>query len=89
MNIDTSEDSSIITAIKTKEQLGEFAVKDEIREITLDTHRKYNAKVTQSSYADNSSLGDWYMQWNTKGEAISRLKQDGYTICADGKELSL
>lgn len=94
VTVDTSEDSGVITCIKTKEQLNEssnYAVKSEIRQLIMHSERgysdygKYNWKVTQSSYSDDSSLNNYYRTFDTKGQAISKILEDGYELRIDGK----
>jgi hypothetical protein len=92
VNINTSEDTGVIHATKSLDKLNsQFAVKDEVLLLIMHTSKlvpehygKYNFKVTQSYFKDDSSLGSYYEVFNTKGQAISRMILDGYSITIDG-----
>lgn len=93
ITIDKSEDDSVIKAVKYLKDLNpKYEVKDEIRNLIIhsDTrdrvsYGKYNWKVIQSSFNDDSSLGHYYMMFDTKGEAIDRILKDGYSLFINDK----
>ena len=47
----------------------------------------YNWKVIKCPHADNSSLGNRYSVFETKGEAIERMLRDGFTVTVNGVEI--
>jgi len=51
-------------------------------------HYKYNFKVTQSEYPDDSSLGVFFRVSDTKGEAIAYMLNKGFTVTVDGVEIT-
>ena len=98
--VDTSEDiKSTITAVKSleelnKEKYGYLYIKDV--EYTLgsprypDAERKYLFKMTKSPYKDDSGIGDGFNgAHQTKGQAISKMLEDGFRVYQDGIEILL
>lgn len=96
--VDTSEDiKSTITAVKSLEELNKekhshYHVKDV--EYTLgfteyfDAERKYLFKMTKSPYKDDSGIGYGFNgAHQTKGQAISKMLEDGFRVYQDGVEI--
>ena len=50
---------------------------------------KYNFQVIHSQYNDNSSLGNYYLTFKSKGEAIKKMIDDGFEITINGIEFNL
>jgi hypothetical protein len=87
------EDPVLVRAMKSKADLNsDFAVKNEIRELVMHQKGasigKYNFVVVQSSYSDDSSLGSYYSVFDSKGDAISKLLSDGYSITINGEKMT-
>lgn len=80
------KNENVIKAIKSIDKLeGKYYVKDEVRLLTFDSDRKLNWQVIQCPYSDDSSLGHWYSQFDTKGLAIRKMQRDGYDVYMNGK----
>lgn len=89
INIDEdSTNTHKIIAIKTldvlmEEKHSQFYVKD--TEYTLSYIEDYGKgtnifRCTKSPFSDDSNLGNGNGVFRTKGEAIHRMQQDGYTV---------
>lgn len=48
----------------------------------------YNWECIESEFSDNSSLGNKYKPFETKGDAIKALFEKGYSITIDGIEFT-
>jgi hypothetical protein len=48
----------------------------------------YNWKIIQSKFSDNSSLGNYHSNSETKGEAISRMLEAGFIVEICGKRIT-
>ena len=96
--VDTSEDTvSTIIAVKSLEELNKekhnsFYTKD--IEYTLgsprypDAERIYLFRMSKSPYKDDSGIGDGFNgAHQTKGQAISKMLEDGFRVYQDGIEI--
>ena len=97
--VDTSEDTeSTIIAVKSLEELkkekhNSFYTKDVEYTLGLprypDAERMYLFKMTKSPYKDDSGSGDGFTgAHQTKGQAISKMLEDGFRVYQDGVEIS-
>ena len=49
---------------------------------------KFNMIMTQSPWKDNSGIGNYYSSYNTKGELLYNVIQDGYEVYVDGIKIA-
>lgn len=94
IRINTQEDNYInIKAIMPLNKLdSKYAVKDEIYKMVFHDNNysayKYNFKVIQSQYSDDSSLDNYYMNFDTVAEGILRMLNDGFKVFDGNIELT-
>lgn len=96
--VDMSEDTkSTIIAVKSLDELKNentrsYYVKDVEYTLGLpkypDAERIYLFKMTKSPYRDDSGIGDGYNgAHQTKGQAISKMLEDGFRVYQNGVEI--
>ena len=96
--VDMSEDTkSTIIAVKSLEELKKekhnpFYTKDVEYTLGLprypDAERMYLFKMTKSPYKDDSGIGDGFNgAHQTKGQAISKMLEDGFRVYQDEVEI--
>lgn len=101
INVDISEDvtnevlairSFDILSNKDSKYYNSHAVREVVYRLIMHNdsvdYGKYNFRVVKSQYNDNSSLGNYYRVFDTKGEAISRMLEDGFIVTIDGIEIT-
>ena len=91
------QETSLVTATKSIETLNEAYKYDYTNGVVykLVTHTfdryasdyAYNWKVIESQYSGDSNLGNFYSTSETKGTAIKRMLDDGFTVVVDGVEI--
>lgn len=91
------QQTSEVLAIKTLEQLKSESSFDGFvnrKVYKLITHSwnefadgyAFNWECIESEFEDKSSLGKRYSTFETKGKAIQRMLEDGFTVFIDGVE---
>ena len=94
VKINTKEDNHNLIQIRLpKSELNNRAVRDKVYKVITQykgDDLKYNLKVIQSPWKDNSGLGDYFATFHTIGNLLQYVSTriEKYEIYIDGKKFN-